>query len=67
MEKKDYNKTNINLFIIIFGLIIFFTKWYHPYVNFNEEIEVKIITAKEEATETCITTSTEYPRDSRTK
>ena len=38
MEKKDYNKNNINLFIFIFGLIIFTTKWYHRYVNFNEEI-----------------------------
>ena len=38
MEKKDYNKTNINLFIIIFGLIIFDTKCYHRYVKFNEEI-----------------------------
>ena len=37
MEKKDYNKNNINLFIFIFGLIIFTTKWYHRYVNFNEE------------------------------
>ena len=34
---KNYNKTNINLFIIIFGLIIFTTKCYHQYVNFNEE------------------------------
>jgi len=43
MEKKDYNKININLFIIIFGLIIFITKWYYPYFYFNEEIEAKII------------------------
>ena len=43
MEKKDYNKININLFIIFFGLIIFITKWYYPYFYFNEEIEVKII------------------------
>ena len=43
MEKKDYNKTNINLFIIIFGLIIFTTKWYYPYLIFDEEIEAKII------------------------
>ena len=39
----EYKKANINLFIFIFGLIIFTTKWYHSYVNFNEEIEVKII------------------------
>ena len=39
----EHKKNNINLFIFIFGLIIFFTKWYHPYVNFNEEGEVKII------------------------
>ena len=43
MEKKDYNKNSINLFIIIFGLIIFTTKWYYPYLIFDEEIEVKII------------------------
>ena len=38
MEKKDYNKTNINLFIIIFSLIIFITKWYYSYFYFDEEI-----------------------------
>jgi len=43
MEKKDYNKTYINLFIIIFGLIIFITKWYYPYLIFDEGIEAKII------------------------
>ena len=43
MEKKDYNKININLFIIIFGLIIFTTKWYYSYFYFDEEIEAKII------------------------
>ena len=43
MENKDYNKTNINLFIIIFGLIIFITKWYYSYYYFDEEIEAKII------------------------
>ena len=43
MEKKDYNKININLFIIIFGLIIFTTKWYYSYSYFDEEIETKII------------------------
>ena len=43
MEKKDYNKTNINLFIIIFGIIIFTTKWYYSYFYFDEEIEAKII------------------------
>ena len=32
-----------------------------------DEIEVKTITAKDEATETCITTSIEYPRVSNTK
>ena len=39
----EHKKNSINLFIFIFSLIIFFTKWYHPYVNFNEEREVKII------------------------
>ena len=39
----EYKKNNINLFIFIFGLIFFFTRWYHPFVNFNEEIEAKII------------------------
>ena len=43
MEKKEYSKTNLNLFIIIFGLVIFITKWYHSYANFDEEIEAKII------------------------
>ena len=43
MEKKDYNKININLFIIIFGLIIFITKWYYSYFYFDEEIEIRII------------------------
>ncbi len=40
---SEYKKNNINLFIFIFGLIFFFTKWYHPFVNFNEGIESKII------------------------
>ena len=40
---KNYNKTNINLFIIIFGLIIFITKWYYSYFYFDEEIETRII------------------------
>ena len=39
----EHKKNNINLFIFIFGLIFFFTKWYNPYVIFDEEIEVKII------------------------
>ena len=39
----EYKKNNINLFIFIFCLIFFFTKWYHPFVNFNEGIESKII------------------------
>ena len=43
MENKDYNKTTINLFIIIFGLVIFITKWYYSYFHFNEEIETRII------------------------
>ena len=43
MENKDYNKTTINLFIIIFGLVIFITKWYYSYFHFNEEIVTRII------------------------
>ena len=43
MKKKDYSKTNINLFIFTFSLIIFITKWYYPYLIFDEEIEAKII------------------------
>ena len=40
MEKE---KNNINLLIFVFGLILFITKWYHAYVNFDEDIEAKII------------------------
>jgi hypothetical protein len=43
MNNKYYNKTNINLFIIVFTLIIFLTKWYYPYFYFNETIESKLI------------------------
>ena len=43
MEKKYYNKTNINLFIIIFSLVTFVVKWYHSYFYFDEEIEARII------------------------
>ena len=43
MEKKYYNKNNINLFIIVFGLITFTTKWCYSYFYFNEEIEARII------------------------
>ena len=39
----EFGKNNINLFIFVLGLIFFFIKWYQPYVNFNEEIETKII------------------------
>ena len=39
LEKKN----NINLFIFIFGLLFFFIRWYNPFLNFNEEIESKII------------------------
>lgn len=43
MNNKYYNKTYINLFIIVFSLIIFLTKWYYSYFYFNETIESKLI------------------------
>ena len=43
MKKNYYNKTKIKLFIIIFSLIIFVTKWYYSYFYFNEEVAARII------------------------
>ena len=36
-------KKNINLWIVFCSIFIFSIKWYHPFSNFNENIDVRVI------------------------
>ena len=36
-------KKNINLWIIFCSIFIFLIKWYHPFSNFEESIDVRVI------------------------
>ena len=36
-------KKNINLSIVFFSLFIFLAKWYHPFYNFDEGIDARVI------------------------
>ena len=40
---NNEKKKNINLWILFLSLIVFSIRWYYPLVNFDEEIDVKLI------------------------